>query len=301
MQTYEVLTTGDLKEITKHGDKSFPLAVYKTMLRKNKLGYIQLHWHDEIQFVIVTKGCVNFTVDKSQHIVEENHGIFINSNCLHSAKSYNHNDSEYICIDVSPDLFLGTSESIIRQKYVEPFLKSKAISSVTLNPSIDWQQNILNFLRDLYMIYEEKDFGFELKMQYIILNLFHLMIVNIKCWDRETSSYAFIEDQRIKKMLSYIQENYKEKVTLDDIAKNANLSRAECSRFFKRMTGQTPFEYLISYRINQSTLLLRNSDLPITEIAEEVGFRSVSYYIEKFRKQINCTPKEFRNFNPEFL
>ncbi|KZL91882.1 helix-turn-helix transcriptional regulator [Clostridium magnum] len=102
-------------------------------------------------------------------------------------------------------------------------------------------------------------------------------------------------------MLSYIQENYKENVTLDDIAKNVNLSRAECSRFFKRMTGQTPFEYLISYRINQSTLLLRNSDLPITEIAEEVGFGSVSYYIEKFRKQINCTPKEFRNFHPEFL
>ncbi|NMM64427.1 AraC family transcriptional regulator [Clostridium sp. P21] len=301
MQVYEILTTGNLKEITKHGDKSFPLAIYKTMLRKNKLGYVQLHWHDEIQFALVTKGCVNFTIDKSEHIVEKNNGIFINSNCLHSAKSYNNNDSEYICIDISPELFLGSSESIIRQKYIEPFLKSKAISFVTLNLSIDWEKKILKSLKDLYMIYEEKNFGFELKMQYVILNILHLMIINIKYLDKEISSYSFIEDQRIKKMLSYIEENYNQKITLEDMAKNANLSRAECSRFFKRMTGQTPFEYLISYRINKSALLLRNSDMPITEIAEEVGFGSVSYYIEKFRKQTNCTPTEFRNFHPKFI
>ncbi|WP_418886432.1 AraC family transcriptional regulator [Geosporobacter ferrireducens] len=43
-------------------------------------------------------------------------------------------------------------------------------------------------------------------------------------------------------------------------------------------------------------ILLRKSNLSITEIAAEVGFGSVSYYIEKFRKQTNYTPKEFRNY-----
>ena len=301
LQVYEVLTTGDLKEIMKHGSKSFPLAAYKTMLSKNKLGYIQLHWHDEIQFSLVTRGCVNFTVGQTSYKVEENNGIFINSNCLHSAKPFDHSDSEYICFDISPDLFIGPAESIIRLKYLDPFLKSKSVPAITLSLSTEWERNILNILNSLYITYEEHSFGFELEMQYNILKVLHQMITTCNWFETDVSSFAFVEDQRIKKMLSYIQENYKQKISLEDIAKNANLSRSECSRFFKRMTGQTPFEYLISYRINQSTLLLRNTDLSITEISDEVGFGSVSYFIEKFRKQISYTPKDFRNFCVEVI
>jgi AraC-like DNA-binding protein len=301
LQVYEVQTTGNLKEIMKHGSKSFPLAIYKTLLRKNKLGYVQLHWHDEIQFALVTKGRVNFTVDQSSYIVEEGGGIFINSNSLHSAKPLDQSDCEYICIDVAPDFFWGPSASAIRQKYFEPFLKSKSVSSVALNRTTDWEKYILESINGIYVVYDEKEFGFELEMQYILLKILHKMIVNCHWPESEASSHSYIEDQRIKKTLSYIQESYKQKITLEDISKNANLSRAECSRFFKRMTGQTPFEYLISYRINQSTLLLRNSDLSITEIAYETGFGSVSYYIEKFRKQTNYTPKEFRNFCAELI
>lgn len=117
----------------------------------------------------------------------------------------------------------------------------------------------------------------------------------------EANANAFSEDQRIKHMLSYIQQNHKQKIALEDIARNSNLSRAECCRFFKRMTKLTPFEYLISYRISQSMTLLRESDLSITEIAYEVGFGSVSYFIEKFKKQTSCTPKEFRNFSAEYV
>jgi AraC-like DNA-binding protein len=285
----------------KHGSKSFPLAIYKTLLRKNKLGYVQVHWHDEIQFALVTKGSINFTIDQSACIVKENEGIFINSNSLHSAKPHEFSEGEYICIDIAPEFFLGPSDSIIRQKYLEPFLKSKSVSYVELKLTVGWEKDVLNALSTLYELYEGKDFGYELKMQSIILDVLHLMISNSPWLETDSNLSAFIEDQRIKKMLSFIQDNYKRKITLEDIARNVNLSRSECSRFFKRMTGQTPFEYLISYRINQSTLLLKNSDLSITEIADEVGFGSVSYFIEKFRKETNYTPKEFRNFCVEFI
>jgi len=301
LQVYEIQTTGDLKEIMKHGSNSFPLGVYKTLLSRNKLGYVQLHWHDEIQFALVLKGCVNFTVDQSVYRVDENNGIFINSNRLHSAKSSDQRDCEYICIDVSPDFFLGSPDSIMRQKYLEPFLESSSASAIALSSSVAWESDILSSIGDLYAMHEEKDFGFELKMQSAILNLFHMMIVNKKWFNIENGASAFSEDQRIKQMLSYIQQNYKQKILLEDIAQNSNLSRAECCRFFKRMTKLTPFEYLISYRISQSMALLRESDLSITEIAYEVGFGSVSYFIEKFKKQTNCTPKEFRNFCVEYV
>ncbi|MDH6604024.1 mannose-6-phosphate isomerase-like protein (cupin superfamily) [Bacilli bacterium PM5-9] len=178
MQVYEVLTTKDLKEIIKHGSKSFPLAIYKTLLSRNKLGYVQLHWHNEIQFVLVTKGTINFIVDSTSNIIEENNGIFINSNHLHSARSFQCNDSEYICIDVNANLFINNENNIINKKYLEPFISAKSIPAISLNRDIQWQQDILNDFEILYLLYEEKKFGYELKMQSIILNILHNMIIN---------------------------------------------------------------------------------------------------------------------------
>lgn len=293
MQIFDIQITNDLQELTMHGNQLFPIGVYKTQLSKNVHGYVPLHWHDEIQFVLVVKGCVSFNVNQSTYYIEEKNGIFINSSCLHSARSYNSEDSEYICFDISPGL-LASSESIIYKKYIEPFLKSK--STITLSTLIPWQSKILEDLNKLFELYTSKSFGFELNMYAVLLNIWHLIISNTPDYMMEVSSDTFAQDQRIKKIISYIHQNYKEKITLEDMAKTANVSRSECCRFFKQMTRLTPFEYLISYRINQSIQLLKNSTLSITEIAEEVGFGSVSYYIEKFRKHTNYTPKEFQNY-----
>jgi len=70
---------------------------------------------------------------------------------------------------------------------------------------------------------------------------------------------------------------------------------SECCRIFKRTIHVTPFEYLISHRINQSILLLKNTDKNITEIALNTGFGSISYYIEKFKTQTGYTPKKYRH------
>lgn len=293
MQVFDIQMTNDLQEITMHGNSLFPIGVYKTQLNKNIHGHVPLHWHDEIQFVLVLKGCISFNVNQSTYNIQEKNGIFINSSCLHSARSHNCQDSEYICFDISPG-FLASSESIIYKKYVEPFLKSK--SAIKLNTLIPWQNKILYALNNLFEIYINKAFGFELNMYALILNIWHLIITNTPDYMIEVSTDTFAQDQKIKEMISFIHQNYKEKITLEDVAKSANVSRSECCRFFKQMTKLTPFEYLISYRINQSIQLLKKSNLSITEISEEVGFGSVSYYIEKFRKHTNYTPKEFRNY-----
>lgn len=296
MQIFNIPIANDLQEVTMHGTKAFPIAVYETQLSKNILGYVPLHWHDEIQFAFVVKGCACFSVNQTKHYIEEKNGLFINSSCLHSATPYNSKDCIYICFDISPHFF-SSSESIIQQKYVKPFIESKSISSIKLNTSIFWQNRILDTLNSLFEIYTNKAFGFEIDMYSKIFDIWHLMIINTPEYVNEVNTNVFVEDHRIKEMLTFIHQNYKNKVTLDDIAKIGNVSRAECCRFFKRMIQSTPFEYLITYRINQSINLLRKTDLTITQIASEVGFGSVSYYIEKFKKQTNYTPKEFRKYS----
>ncbi len=295
MQIYNIPISKTFQEITSHGTKEFPMAVYKNQLSKNILGYIPLHWHDELQFVIVLKGSVTFTINQEEHCVKENNGIFINSGCLHNAIANNLDESIYVSVDVSPHFF-AASNSIIQKKYIKPFIELKSIPFIEFNEFIIWQNKILKLISDLYKIYFKKDFGFEIKVHSIIFEIWYIIIKNTEKYENEVNeSTIYSENERIKELLIFIHQNYKYKITLKDIAKVGNISRSECSRFFKKMTNLSPFEYLIKYRISQSVILLKESDLSITEIASEVGFGSVSYYIEKFRKQTNYTPKIFRN------
>lgn len=298
MQTYEVLTTPNLKELTIHGDHSFPLAIYITTLSKNRLGYVQLHWHDEIQFVYVLNGCIKFEVEQNIYYIEKDNGIFINSGCLHSASSYMCEDSQYICIDIDNSLYFSTSSNIINEKYLQPFLNVKNTKSIVLNNAVSWQKNILNQILDLNTLYENNDFAYELLMQSKIIEMLYNLISNSQILLKE-EVFVYNENQRIKDVISYIKDNYQNKITLDDLSNQANLCKSEFCRFFKKMTNQTPFEYLVSYRINQSAMLLRNSDYSILEISNIVGFNSVSYYVKRFKEQISCTPKYYRNFYSE--
>ena len=91
-----------------------------------------------------------------------------------------------------------------------------------------------------------------------------------------------------------MQENYQESLKLDDIANAAYISRSELCRGFQRTLQMTPMEFLMQYRIRQSTVLLKNMDLRILDIAEMTGFSSPSHFGSYFRKYMGCTPREYR-------
>lgn len=98
----------------------------------------------------------------------------------------------------------------------------------------------------------------------------------------------------VKDMLHFIQENYKEKISLEDISNAGNVCKSQCCSLFHKYLRQTPVNYLISYRLEKSIELLISSDLTITEICFECGFTGASYYTETFRKHFGCSPREYR-------
>lgn len=73
-----------------------------------------------------------------------------------------------------------------------------------------------------------------------------------------------------------------------------NANKSEFCRLFKATLHQTPFDFLLHYRIQQSLPLLCRPELSLTEIASAVGFSGASYYSEVFRKYTSCSPTEYR-------
>ena len=92
----------------------------------------------------------------------------------------------------------------------------------------------------------------------------------------------------------YIQKNYNENITTEELAKTANLDKSYFIRKFKKTLGVTPMQYFFHIRINNAKILLLNTNLAINEIAEQCGFCDASYFTLLFKKSFKITPKEYR-------
>jgi transcriptional regulator GlxA family with amidase domain len=95
-------------------------------------------------------------------------------------------------------------------------------------------------------------------------------------------------------MISFIHKNYRETITLDDIAKAGMVCRSKCCRIFKQTLKKSVFDYLLTFRIRQSLSLLRNERMSVTEAALASGFSTSSYYGEIFKRLLGMSPGEYR-------
>jgi transcriptional regulator GlxA family with amidase domain len=99
---------------------------------------------------------------------------------------------------------------------------------------------------------------------------------------------------RLGDVISYVHRNYAQNMTLDDLAKVANMSTRTLTREFKNALGISPIDYLIRERVNRAMDLLRYSDITITEAAYRVGFADGSYFTRKFHALVGHSPREAR-------
>ena len=293
MQILELPIDLEGMETTKHGSFSFPLAMYHSVMGKNVLGHTPWHWHGELQFCLVTEGSIRFFVNEKQYLLQAGEGVFINSGYLHMAKPEGGLDSAYICLDAAPRLLASFSGSALEAKYVTPFLKDPAMEDRRLAPDVPWQKAILDRIGRAYGLFEAQQFGCELLLT-VLLQEMWLLLLEHRPQGEAASHSRLQENTVVQGILSYISRNFDRRITLEDISRAVSFSGGECCRLFKKVTGDTIFSYLKSYRLARSMELLRDTQLSISQIAYDTGFCSTSYFIEIFKSQNNTTPLQYR-------
>lgn len=125
-------------------------------------------------------------------------------------------------------------------------------------------------------------------LSYLIINILDIFTENV---------FKFSESKNpvlIKKCIAYINEHYKENITLDTVANMVHLNASYFSSVFKKEMGASFSSYLNKIRIEQSKLLLKNTDYSILNIALEVGFEDQSYFSKVFKSLTNMTPKQYK-------
>jgi len=293
MQVFDIPLTNELQEITRHISDDFPVSIYKTCINKNVYGYVPLHWHEELQLILVVKGRAKFTVDGDVHIIEKGDGLFINARFLHSSRLINNESCTYICIDFLSEV-IDYEQSLIFSKYIKPIVNDRRLKAVKLERTNKWQSNVLTEMLKIEHVFSTEDLIAELLIKKSLLDIWVNLFSNLDFNNEFDFEFNNSIDMQAEAIINYIHANYVENMSLNDLASISNLSRSECSRVFKRNIGVTPFEYLNRYRLTQSMHLIRKSKKTITEVAYEVGFNSTSYFISSFKRLTGLTPLQFR-------
>ena len=101
-------------------------------------------------------------------------------------------------------------------------------------------------------------------------------------------------EDAFNRALDYVNENYMDDVTLDNLAAYAGFSRYTLSRMFRQHTGATFTQYLNKRRITMAEELLAGTKMPVTQVALQCGFNSIATFNRVFRDVRGCTPTQYR-------
>ena len=98
----------------------------------------------------------------------------------------------------------------------------------------------------------------------------------------------------VEEALRYIESNYSQSVNIQVIADYLNIERTYLYRLFKDVTGSSPQEYLLDFRIRRACTLLAETELPVSDIARSVGYENALYFSRLFRQRKGQTPTQYR-------
>lgn len=283
-----------LKEKATHGTALIPIAVHHLSYGPNEENFFYLHWHLEFEFIVVLEGAIIYTIEDQEYYVKAGEGLFVNSDQLHAARSYNGMPCEASVVLFHPNLMGENKQGGAYSKFVYPIINGKITFDNCLNNKEEWQSAVIDRIKEIDALRDLNISENELLLKSKLFEMWHLCYQNssasVPRW-RDKKNYKF---ERMQPVLDYIQTNFKEEITLAALAKILPMSEGQFCHAFKEVMNIPPIAYVIRYRVLQSCTLLTETDRKIADIARSVGFNNISYFNREFIKAIGCSPSKYR-------
>ena len=235
------------------------------------------HTHNHLELFYIVGGKGQFLIQDQLYPVNSNNLVIINPNVTHTEVSLNAQPLEYIVLGIE-GIELATSKSSNGQFNILDHFESVEISSC-----------LRNILREM----EQKNTGYEdicqAYMEILIIRLMRNTALAVP-----TEPQVVSGNRQCAAVKRYIDLHFKESLTLDQLAEDAHMNKYYLSHAFKREYGVSPINYMITKRIEESKYLLAETDLSMSQIAQLLGFSSLSYFSQVFRRTQATTPMEYR-------
>ena len=235
------------------------------------------HTHNHLELFYIVGGRGQFLIRDQLHPVNVNDLVIINPGVSHTEVSLNAQPLEYIVLGIEGiELETGADGN-------GDFSILDHVGSVEVSGCLR------NILREM----ELKSPGYEdvcqAYMEILIIRLMRNTTLSVPAEPQLGAG-----NRQCAAVRRYIDLHFKEALTLDQLAEEAHMNKYYLSHTFKKEYGVSPINYMITRRIEESMYLLAETDLSLSQIAQLLGFSSLSYFSQVFRRTQGTSPMEYR-------
>ncbi|MBP3743213.1 MAG: helix-turn-helix domain-containing protein [Treponema sp.] len=265
------------------------------VIRKHpKATPIFTHSHEFLEFFYVLKGKSDQKINEIDFKMNEGDLCLIPPNIRHSLSVFD--DSIILNILVRRSTFEKIFHNFL---CMDNILSSFILNNMYSKKAADYlifhtynNPEIHNLIIEMYNESKNPDLYTQDLLQIYLHKLFILLLRNSK--DNYDLPPDVNKDNLLRfDIIRYIQDSYKE-ISLENLAENFRLTPQYASKLIKQITGHTFSEIVLNIRMQQACSLLKNTKIPIGDIAYEIGYLNPEHFIRIFKRKYNITPKEFR-------
>ena len=275
-------------------ENDFPFIMNLQRFRNDYILTPNYHDYLEIGYIVDGRGFLN--VENRKYAVKKDDLVLLGNFEVHTYTTSKNQSFDFIVIYFLPELIFSPGGMNIDFEYLKPFyFRSDNFSNIIRSEKIDCTA-ILNLLEKIYKASVNKNRNYKLEIKLYLTEIL-LNIVNyyekpgIK---RSISQSKKVRDlNRLKDLISFIQKEYQNHVTLGEAAGMVGMSVHYFCKFFKKVIGKTFTNYVLGIRIDRAKELLLSEKMSTTDIAFKVGFENLSYFYRKFKQFTGFCPGEF--------
>lgn len=249
-----------------------------------------LHHHDFAELFYVYDGEGEELLNGTKHLLRPGTVSFLLPHHLHELRSTLNKPVRMYCCMFDIHVLYGS-------RYDFELVGRLLQTGSTLPSFVEFESEEAEQMRDIfekiYAEYRNANFG---KSSFIRSKLLEALLLFARAQIRPDESVDV--GSSIKRtfwdILQHVHLHYADKLTLESLSHKYKISAPTISQSFKKLSGKSFLEYLHTLRINRALSLLSSTEMPVTDVAAEVGFESYRTFTRVFKKMKGVTPGEFR-------
>ena len=234
-------------ETKSHTASEFP---YNTYLCSIPLDFtlVPLHWHAELEIVVIKKGTGLISVDFEKRTVSSGDIVFVRPGQLHSIEQNGARKMEYENIILKPELLISGEADLCARQFITPLMKGELRCVTFLTPAVPGYPEISDCISRIDHLCEKRPDGYQLAVKGFLFQLVFLLLSHRQ--KKSTSPALQTKSlEKIKTILKYVEEHYADHITIDDMAAITFYSKSHFMKFFKAHMGTGFIEYLNDFNL----------------------------------------------------
>lgn len=283
-----IIKRDDGSEIVNYDNPDFPSYIYDGWIEPNCTWERVPHYHEDLEIVTIKEGSMAYSVNGHTIVLHKGDTIVVNSNQIHYSMSLDGQLAKYVIFVVHPSILM--SSVTVEMESIRPIIDNADLPYMRFRYINNYTEDIYKLMIDLS---DYKHNAFEVTKRLFLM----WDIIMKKTEDygpRPTDTNYDPRMMSFKTMLHFLNVNYKEAITLEDISSVGNVSKSQCNNLFNQYVGESPINYLMHVRSRKVAEYLRAGTMPLGQIAELTGFNGTSYMSETFRKFFGQSPRDYR-------